>query len=35
MALQLGWVPPKPLYLVRSLLARRRARRLAAQAAPA
>jgi len=29
MALQLGWVPPRPLYLARSLLARRRLRRAA------
>ena len=29
MALQLGWVPPNPIYLMRSLLARRRARRTA------
>jgi predicted ester cyclase len=29
MALQLGWVPPKPLYLLRSLVARHRARRTA------
>jgi hypothetical protein len=30
MAIELGWVPPTPLYLVRSVLAKRRARRAAA-----
>jgi predicted ester cyclase len=30
MAVELGWVPPTPLYLVRSALAKRRARRGAA-----
>jgi hypothetical protein len=30
MAIELGWVPPTPLYLVRSALAKRRARRAAA-----
>lgn len=31
MAMQLGWTPPSPLYLVRMLLATRRARREAAR----
>jgi predicted ester cyclase len=31
-ALQLGWVPPTPLYLARALLAKRKAQRLAAAA---
>jgi predicted ester cyclase len=31
-ALQLGWVPPTPLYLARALLAKRKAMRLAAAA---
>ena len=30
MAVELGWVPPRPLYLLRSALAKRRARRAAA-----
>jgi predicted ester cyclase len=29
MAVELGWVPPSPLYLIRSALAKRRARRTA------
>ena len=32
-ALQLGWVPPTPLYLARALFAKRKAVRLAAAAA--
>ena len=31
-ALQLGWVPPTPLYLARALFAKRKAQRLAAAA---
>src|SRR5687768_5763720 len=30
MAVELGWVPPTPLYLLRSAVAKRRARRAAA-----
>jgi predicted ester cyclase len=30
MAMQLGWVPPSPLYMIRAALAKRRARRAAA-----